>query len=143
MPAEFGIEAEFKALVRRRCGGTPPPRACGTCIKLQPTNVSAEEDARTSGQSGELVSGRRRAPHLRLSEDGRSSRAAPRTAARSGVGPLPWLAPLFLRPPPPRPRLDIAPLSGAGWAPHAGPGVADRGTGALVCGVTGLAKLTR
>ena len=41
---EFGIEQEFKALVRRRCGGDPPPPSLRERIKLQLTTVSFEED---------------------------------------------------------------------------------------------------
>ena len=41
---EFGIEAEFKALVRRRCGGDAPPSGLRERIKLQLTTVSFEED---------------------------------------------------------------------------------------------------
>src|SRR3954447_19916065 len=41
---EFGIEAEFKALVRRRCGGDPPPVGLRDRIKVQLTSVSFEED---------------------------------------------------------------------------------------------------
>ena len=41
---EFGIEQEFKALVRRRCGGDPPPMGLRDRIKLQLTTVSFEED---------------------------------------------------------------------------------------------------
>lgn len=41
---EFGIEAEFKALVRRRCGGDTPPSGLRQRIKLQLTTVSFEED---------------------------------------------------------------------------------------------------
>jgi mycothiol system anti-sigma-R factor len=41
---QFGIEQEFKALVRRRCGGDVPPPALRDRIKLQLTTVSFEED---------------------------------------------------------------------------------------------------
>ena len=41
---EFGIEQEFKALVRRRCGGDVPPPGLKDRIKLQLTSVSFEED---------------------------------------------------------------------------------------------------
>ena len=41
---EFGIEAEFKALVRRRCGGDAPPAGLRERIKVQLTTVSFEED---------------------------------------------------------------------------------------------------
>jgi mycothiol system anti-sigma-R factor len=41
---EFGIEQEFKALVRRRCGGDAPPPGLKDRIKLQLTTVSFEED---------------------------------------------------------------------------------------------------
>jgi mycothiol system anti-sigma-R factor len=41
---QFGIEQEFKALVRRRCGGDPPPLGLRDRIKLQLTTVSFEED---------------------------------------------------------------------------------------------------
>ena len=41
---EFGIEQEFKALVRRRCGGDSPPPGLRDRIKLQLTSVSFEED---------------------------------------------------------------------------------------------------
>jgi len=41
---EFGIEQEFKALVRRRCGGDKPPVGLRDRIKLQLTTVSFEED---------------------------------------------------------------------------------------------------
>src|SRR3954462_13361144 len=41
---EFGIEQEFKALVRRRCGGDVPPPGLRERIKLQLTTVSFEED---------------------------------------------------------------------------------------------------
>jgi len=40
----FGIEQEFKALVRRRCGGDAPPPGLRDRIKLQLTRVSFEED---------------------------------------------------------------------------------------------------
>ncbi|SFO39271.1 mycothiol system anti-sigma-R factor [Geodermatophilus obscurus] len=41
---QFGIEQEFKALVRRRCGGDKPPLGLRDRIKLQLTTVSFEED---------------------------------------------------------------------------------------------------
>src|SRR3569833_3415133 len=41
---QFGIEQEFKALVRRRCGGDAPPPGLCVWIKLQLTTVSFEED---------------------------------------------------------------------------------------------------
>jgi mycothiol system anti-sigma-R factor len=41
---EFGIEQEFKALVRRRCGGDAPPAGLKDRIKLQLTTVSVEDD---------------------------------------------------------------------------------------------------
>ena len=41
---EFGIEQEFKALVRRRCGGDVPPPSLRERIKMQLTSVSCEED---------------------------------------------------------------------------------------------------
>jgi mycothiol system anti-sigma-R factor len=41
---QFGIEQEFKALVRRRCGGDAPPPGLRERIKLQLTTVSFEED---------------------------------------------------------------------------------------------------
>ena len=41
---QFGIEQEFKALVRRRCGGDKPPVGLRDRIKLQLTSVSFEED---------------------------------------------------------------------------------------------------
>lgn len=41
---EFGIEQEFKALVRRRCGGDKPPSGLRDRIKMQLTTVSFEED---------------------------------------------------------------------------------------------------
>ena len=41
---EFGIEQEFKALVRRRCGGDVPPPSLRERIKMQLTSVSFEED---------------------------------------------------------------------------------------------------
>ncbi|WNV74657.1 mycothiol system anti-sigma-R factor [Geodermatophilus sp. DSM 44513] len=40
---QFGIEQEFKALVRRRCGGDSPPPGLRDRIKLQLTTVSFEE----------------------------------------------------------------------------------------------------
>jgi mycothiol system anti-sigma-R factor len=41
---QFGIEQEFKALVRRRCGGDAPPLGLRDRIKMQLTTVSFEED---------------------------------------------------------------------------------------------------
>ena len=41
---QFGIEQEFKALVRRRCGGDTPPPGLRDRIKLQLTRVAFEED---------------------------------------------------------------------------------------------------
>ena len=41
---QFGIEQEFKALVRRRCGGDATPPGLRERIKLQLTSVSFEED---------------------------------------------------------------------------------------------------
>ena len=41
---QFGIEQEFKALVRRRCGGDTPPVGLRDRIKLQLTAVSFEDD---------------------------------------------------------------------------------------------------
>src|SRR3954449_13005912 len=41
---EFGIEQQFKALVRRRCGGDVPPPSLRERIKMQLTSVSFEED---------------------------------------------------------------------------------------------------
>jgi mycothiol system anti-sigma-R factor len=41
---EFGIEQEFKALVRRRCGGDAPPAGLKDRIKMQLTTVSVEDD---------------------------------------------------------------------------------------------------
>ncbi|MCZ2838726.1 mycothiol system anti-sigma-R factor [Modestobacter sp. VKM Ac-2985] len=41
---QFGIEQEFKALVRRRCGGDPTPMGLRDRIKVQLTSVSFEED---------------------------------------------------------------------------------------------------
>ena len=41
---QFGIEQEFKALVRRRCGGDKPPIGLKDRIKMQLTTVSFEED---------------------------------------------------------------------------------------------------
>ena len=41
---QFGIEQEFKALVRRRCGGDKPPSGLRERIKTQLTTVSFEED---------------------------------------------------------------------------------------------------
>jgi mycothiol system anti-sigma-R factor len=44
---QFGIEQEFKALVRRRCGGDVPPPGLRDRIKLQLTSLSFEEDGTT------------------------------------------------------------------------------------------------
>ncbi|HYH25619.1 MAG TPA: mycothiol system anti-sigma-R factor [Blastococcus sp.] len=44
---EFGIEQEFKALVRRRCGGDKPPSGLRDRIKMQLTTVSVEDDGTT------------------------------------------------------------------------------------------------
>src|SRR5688500_20382737 len=41
---EFGIEAEFKALVRRRCGGAAPPSGLRYCIKMPMTTLCFQED---------------------------------------------------------------------------------------------------
>ena len=41
---QFGIEQEFKALVRRRCGGDAPPPGLRERIKMQLTTVSFDED---------------------------------------------------------------------------------------------------
>ncbi len=41
---QFGIEQEFKALVRRRCGGDAPPAGLRDRIKVQLTTVSVEDD---------------------------------------------------------------------------------------------------
>jgi mycothiol system anti-sigma-R factor len=41
---QFGIEQEFKALIRRRCGGDPTPVGLRDRIKVQLTTVSFEED---------------------------------------------------------------------------------------------------
>src|SRR3954452_6066260 len=41
---QFGIEQEFKALLRRRCGGDPTPLGLRERIKVQLTSVSFEED---------------------------------------------------------------------------------------------------
>jgi mycothiol system anti-sigma-R factor len=41
---QFGIEQEFKALVRRRCGGDVPPPGLRDRIKLQLTRVSFEDE---------------------------------------------------------------------------------------------------
>ena len=46
---EFGIEQEFKALVRRRCGGDIPPSGLRERIKIQLTSVSFEEDGTQVG----------------------------------------------------------------------------------------------
>ncbi|GAA4329779.1 mycothiol system anti-sigma-R factor [Klenkia terrae] len=44
---EFGIEQEFKALVRNRCGGDPTPMGLKDRIKMQLTQVSFEENGTT------------------------------------------------------------------------------------------------
>ena len=44
---QFGIEQEFKALVRRRCGGDQPPVGLRDRIKTQLTTVSFDEDGTT------------------------------------------------------------------------------------------------
>ena len=135
---EFGIEQEFKALVRRRCGGDAPPAGLRERIKIQLTTVSFEEDGtqvsveritaerETAGDSAspgpeaprtasERMRGRSRRPELRL---------------RQALGRLPWLAPFFLRERRLRPRLDIAALlSTCRWAARTvalsrGPGIA-------------------
>ena len=41
---QFGIEQEFKALVRRRCGGDAPPPGLRDRIKMRLSSVSFEED---------------------------------------------------------------------------------------------------
>jgi mycothiol system anti-sigma-R factor len=41
---QFGIEQEFKALVRRRCGGDPTPLGLRDRIKMQLTTVAFQED---------------------------------------------------------------------------------------------------
>ena len=41
---QFGIEQEFKALVRRRCGGDKPPSGLRDRIKMQLTTASVEGD---------------------------------------------------------------------------------------------------
>ena len=40
---QFGIEQEFKALVRRRCGGDAPPAGLKDRIKIQLTTVTVED----------------------------------------------------------------------------------------------------
>ena len=40
---QFGIEQEFKALVRRRCGGDSPPPGLKDRIKFQLTTVTVED----------------------------------------------------------------------------------------------------
>src|SRR5688500_10495100 len=62
---EFGIEAEFKALVRRRCGGDAPPLGLRERIKLQLTTVSFDEDGTqvsVERMSAELVSDMKERP---------------------------------------------------------------------------------
>jgi mycothiol system anti-sigma-R factor len=44
---EFGIEQEFKALVRNRCGGDPTPMGLKDRIKMQLTQVSFDENGTT------------------------------------------------------------------------------------------------
>ena len=62
---QFGIEQEFKALVRRRCGGDAPPVGLRDRIKVQLTTVSFEEDGtqvwveRTSVEAVSDTSGER------------------------------------------------------------------------------------
>ena len=62
---QFGIEQEFKALVRRRCGGDPTPVGLRDRIKVQLTTVSFEEDGtqvwveRTSVETISEASGER------------------------------------------------------------------------------------
>jgi mycothiol system anti-sigma-R factor len=41
---QFGIEQEFKALVRRRCGGDPTPLGLRDRIKMQLTTITFQED---------------------------------------------------------------------------------------------------
>ena len=41
---QVGIEQDFKALVRRRCGGDPTPVGLRDRIKVQLTSVTFEED---------------------------------------------------------------------------------------------------
>jgi mycothiol system anti-sigma-R factor len=41
---QFGIEQEFKALVRRRCGGDVPPPGLRDRIKMRLTTLSFEDD---------------------------------------------------------------------------------------------------
>jgi len=41
---QFGIEQEFKALIRRRCGGDPTPVGLRDRIKVQLTTVSFDDD---------------------------------------------------------------------------------------------------
>ena len=41
---QFGIEQEFKALVKRRCGGDTPPPGLRDRIKVQLTSVSFDDD---------------------------------------------------------------------------------------------------
>jgi mycothiol system anti-sigma-R factor len=57
---QFGIEQEFKALVRRRCGGDVPPPGLRDRIKLRLTSVSFEEDGTqvsVERLTGEVVRG--------------------------------------------------------------------------------------
>ncbi len=44
---QFGIEQEFKALVRRRCGGDAPPVGLRDRIKMQLTTVTVDDDGST------------------------------------------------------------------------------------------------
>src|SRR3954465_2235866 len=57
---EFGMEQEFKALVRRRCGGDAPPAGLRDRIKVQLTTLSFEEDG-TQG-TRERVTAERETP---------------------------------------------------------------------------------
>src|SRR4051794_814957 len=104
---EFGIEQEFKALVRRRCGGDAPPAGLRERIKVQLTTVSFEDDgtqvsvergsAETAGRAwSALIAGTPRSAAA-----GRGVCPFPPQA----LGRLPWLAALFLRARRLRPRL--------------------------------------
>ncbi len=87
---EFGIEAEFKALVRRRCGGDAPPSGLRDRIKLQLTTVSFEDDGtQVSVQrvSSELVTDAEERPTTAGADWGRAFRAH-RRPVPAGVGPL-------------------------------------------------------
>ena len=120
---EFGIEQEFKALVRRRCGGDAPPAGLRERIKMQLTTVSFEEDG--TQVSVERITAERRAPGERPprarrsapfpQQRGRGLRAP--GACAQALGRLPWLALLFLRERRLRPRLDIAALLSAAGGP--------------------------